>query len=168
MDARKQVDVVLAEIMQFKVQLPYSDNVQPTCAACQMGKTCSKDIVCQTFHSVIHNAQSISDLVQQQKDSLAKVETLLNKLDNVEQLYPNFKYMEECHPLYENPEFQRRLKILYLWRNITRNVAYQLQMIAKVLFIDGYKDLGWPWIDYVWSSNEEYYEQGWWLAYWRT
>ena len=154
-NARMQVDCVLNEILGFVVNIHASDIAQPVCAACQMGNTCSNDTTCQTFHSVLHHAQSISELVQQQKDSLEQVEALLYKLEQVEQLYPTIRALMESHPIYETEKFQRRLKTLYLWRNVTRIIAYKLQIIAKVLYIDEFKDLGWPWIDYTWAADED-------------
>ena len=86
--------------------------------------------------------------IEAQKQALMQVTTLLIKLEQVEQLYPNTKALSREHPLYTQEAFQRRVKTLCLWMNVTKDIAHRLQLMAKIFSIDHLEGIEWPWLDY--------------------
>ena len=95
--------------------------------------------------------------VAQQKVALEQVSIVLDKLHEIEQLYPSHRALAIDCPAYNSSQFQERLNLLCLWRNITLAISQTLQLMAKVLFIDKLPNVSWPWLerDAVVDSDSE-------------
>ena len=153
-EARENIDDVLREVMCFKiisiVSTPTSYQSDGDDGPPQF-LTPSQPLA----------STSIGGLVQQQQHALSQVENLLNRVDQIENLFPTLKALGEAHHLYCDEKFRLRLNHLILWRNITRDIENQLKSLAKILYIYGSSD-DWPWFDTSENkrSNSEVFEDG--------
>ncbi|XP_077977573.1 mitogen-activated protein kinase kinase kinase 4-like [Glandiceps talaboti] len=88
-----------------------------------------------------------SDDIAQQREALLHVTCLMNKLEAVENLYPNLKALKREYPDYASEKFQGRIETLCLWLNITKDMSQKLKLMAKTLGVDEIDHLNWPGLD---------------------
>ena len=96
------------------------------------------------------NPTSIANLelsVEAQNVALQQVGDLLERLEKAESLYPTTKALGKAHSMYASDEFQRRVKTLCVWMNVTKDLAHKLHVMAKMLNIDQMEGVSWPWLD---------------------
>ncbi|XP_069140240.1 mitogen-activated protein kinase kinase kinase 4-like isoform X2 [Argopecten irradians] len=86
--------------------------------------------------------------IQRQLEALDQVEELLSKLDALEQLFPTSKAFAKEFPMYGTPNFKNRVKSLYLWLNITRDLCHKMKLLGKILGVQHLNDVFWPMLDF--------------------
>ena len=91
---------------------------------------------------------NLSGIFEKHRDAMKQVSEILNKFETVEKLYPTLKALGHDHPVYVTDDFQMRMKTLYLWLNISKELGHKLKLMAKVLYIDQIQDIDWPWLEY--------------------
>uniref|UniRef100_A0ABM0MLC7 Mitogen-activated protein kinase kinase kinase 4-like n=1 Tax=Saccoglossus kowalevskii TaxID=10224 RepID=A0ABM0MLC7_SACKO len=89
------------------------------------------------------NLISTNDILKQ-REALLHVTVLMNKLEDVERLYPNLKALMRDSTLYGSEEFTKRIETICVWLNITKGMNQKLKLMAKVLGVDNIDDLVWP------------------------
>ena len=110
----------------------------------------SSDDRCQLLDSCLQSmfdAIPLREACVCQQVALAQVCEVLSELEGVERLYPSTRALGRHHPTYNTPVFQQRMETLCLWMNITQDIAHKLQLMAKVLHVDGIRGLNWPYKD---------------------
>lgn len=65
--------------------------------------------------------------------ALKQIESLLNRLEEAEKLYPSTKAMGNHYPLYKSEAFIDRVKAMCLWYNMTQHHRLKLLILEKVL-----------------------------------
>ncbi|XP_021362862.1 mitogen-activated protein kinase kinase kinase 4-like isoform X2 [Mizuhopecten yessoensis] len=93
--------------------------------------------------------------IKRQLEALNQVEELLSKLDALEQLFPTSKAFAKEFPLYGTPNFKDRVKSLYLWLNITRDLCHKMKLLGKILGVQHLSDVFWPMLDFETPSTAE-------------
>ena len=165
------VPKVLQQIMNFKVRLKGDGPLSPVTEAAPYsasddaaaGDRVSRDSNSSLFAtpdgsfvnlSVLGDGQRniMSDelkcVINQQKQALEQVASLLKSLDDAESLYPTCRALGEKYPVYASSCFQSRLQTLCLWYNITKDLGHKLSLMASVLYVDTVPNIDWPWLDY--------------------
>ncbi|XP_013784407.1 mitogen-activated protein kinase kinase kinase 4-like, partial [Limulus polyphemus] len=96
-------------------------------------------------------SDTLSELCQfciiKETEAFQKVEKMLEKLDEVEQLYPCTKVLGEEVPLYNSIEVVTRIKTLNQWYNIMRDLRQKINLLAKMFGIKNKMKVGWPCYD---------------------
>ncbi|XP_076372525.1 mitogen-activated protein kinase kinase kinase 4-like isoform X2 [Tachypleus tridentatus] len=96
-------------------------------------------------------SDTLSELCQfciiKETEAFQKVEKMLEKLDEVEQLYPCTKVLGEEVPLYNSVEVVTRIKTLNQWYNIMRDLRQKINLLAKMFGIKNKMKVGWPCYD---------------------
>lgn len=83
--------------------------------------------------------------VDKETTALEQVTKMLNEIDEIEQLYPCVKALAIDYPLYESEQFVSRIKSLYLYQNIIRDVREKINLLAKLFHIHNNREAaGWP------------------------
>ncbi|CAB4056133.1 MAP3K4 [Lepeophtheirus salmonis] len=76
--------------------------------------------------------------------ALTRVNSLLCKLESVEQYYASSRMFKLDHPMVGNPDFQARVKGLCLWYNITVELRGRIHVLGKIFSDYGARTLSWP------------------------
>lgn len=82
--------------------------------------------------------------VDRESCALEQINKVLNEIDEIEQLYPCVKALAIDYPLYESEQFVSRIKSLYLYQNIIRDVREKINLLAKLFHIHNREAAGWP------------------------
>ena len=72
----------------------------------------------------------------QLKAAIEQVTELFDKVERVENLYPNRQSLGEHNPKYKREEFSRNFETMCLWLNVTRELYHKLYLIAKFVSVD--------------------------------
>lgn len=148
MEARNNADLILNEIMDFRINLDdedyhnQSDHLEP--GSPEYGRHPSLDF--GRAYSA-HQMLDLSQTLEKHREAMRQVSDILDKLETVERLYPTLKALRLKHPIYAADDFQLRIQTLWLWLNMSRELGHKLKLMAKVLYIDHVQDLEWPWLD---------------------
>ncbi|XP_055337776.1 mitogen-activated protein kinase kinase kinase 4-like [Paramacrobiotus metropolitanus] len=62
-----------------------------------------------------------------------QVHTVHKQLEDVEHLYPCTKNIGLSHPVYENRQFQDKVRALNMWSNFYMQLSYRLQSVAGIV-----------------------------------
>lgn len=95
-----------------------------------------------------------SETVAQQREALKYVQELLDKLDSCEKLFPTSRSFAKEYEMYKNEQFTQRVKSLYLWQSITKDLCHKIKKLGLVLGAQHASDLDWPVIESPRSSEE--------------
>ncbi len=136
--AREKVAKVLDEVIQFKVVLEIAENDRSVPSGDSSG-TCRSNTQ--------YNEPSLFNAIERQKEALMQVTEILNKLEAVEKLFPNTKAISKEYELYVSDAFQLQVTMLCLWKNLTKEIALKLQLMAKVLYVEKVPSIPWPWLE---------------------
>ena len=82
--------------------------------------------------------------VDKETTALDQVNKILNEIDEIEQLYPCVKALAIDYPAYESEQFVSRIKSLYLYQNIIRDIREKVNLLAKLFHIHNRDAAGWP------------------------
>ncbi|XP_068698407.1 mitogen-activated protein kinase kinase kinase 4-like isoform X1 [Montipora foliosa] len=84
----------------------------------------------------------------QLKAAIEQVIELFDKVERVENLYPNRQSLGEQNPKYKSEEFSRKFETMCLWLNVTRELYHKLHLIAKFVGVDVVETETWKdWIE---------------------
>ncbi|KAK2570774.1 Mitogen-activated protein kinase kinase kinase 4 [Acropora cervicornis] len=72
----------------------------------------------------------------QLKAAIEQVTEIFDKVERVENLYPNRQSLGEQNPKYKREEFSRNFETMCLWLNVTRELYHKLYLIAKFVSVD--------------------------------
>ncbi|CAN0300543.1 unnamed protein product [Lampetra fluviatilis] len=79
-----------------------------------------------------------------QKEACQQVKALLEQLDSLEALFPSLHALQREFPRYAAADFQRRVKALCLWLNVTRDLNHKLGLMGTILAIRDVPGMEWP------------------------
>jgi len=82
--------------------------------------------------------------VDKETIALDQVNKILNEVNEIEQLYPCVKALAIDYPTYETKQFESRIKSLYLYQNIIRDIREKVNLLAKLFHIHNREAAGWP------------------------
>lgn len=82
--------------------------------------------------------------VDKETSAFEQVNKMLAEIDEIEQLYPCVKALAIDYPLYSSDEFTARIKSLYLYQNIIRDLREKINLLAKLFHITNREAAGWP------------------------
>lgn len=82
--------------------------------------------------------------VDKESTALEQVNKILGEIDEIEQLYPCVKALAIDYPMYESDQFLSRIKSLYLYQNIIRDIREKIDLLAKLFHIHNREAAGWP------------------------
>lgn len=82
--------------------------------------------------------------VDKETTALEQVNKILSEIDEIEQLYPCVKALAIDYPTYESEQFVSRIKSLYLYQNIIRDIREKTNLLAKLFHIHNREAAGWP------------------------
>lgn len=82
--------------------------------------------------------------VDKETTALEQVNRILGEIDEIEQLYPCVKALAIDYPTYESEQFVSRIKSLYLYQNIIRDIREKTNLLAKLFHIHNREAAGWP------------------------
>lgn len=74
--------------------------------------------------------------------ALRDVETMLNRLEAAEALYPSSKAFAAQYPLYLEEEFTGRVKAMCLWYNLTKHHCLMVMILSRQLLCVPYGETG--------------------------
>ncbi|XP_040576869.1 mitogen-activated protein kinase kinase kinase 4 isoform X3 [Lepeophtheirus salmonis] len=155
-EARLQVKDIIEEIMNFKFVVPRS-----SCSSLSdltgddyydavdyLPQTVDEvDSLSKTFYEncVLSDNDVFSDTrIDIMNKALTRVNSLLCKLESVEQYYASSRMFKLDHPMVGNPDFQARVKGLCLWYNITVELRGRIHVLGKIFSDYGARTLSWP------------------------
>lgn len=110
MQERDKIDDILRNIASFRIDDP--DLSVPCFSTCQE--------IDSKYIRILHSAYR-------------QVGLILQKLDEVEHLYPSTSKIGLSHALYEKPQFQDKVKALIMWSNFYVQLSYRLQSVAGII-----------------------------------
>ncbi|RWS06909.1 mitogen-activated protein kinase kinase kinase 4-like protein [Dinothrombium tinctorium] len=93
--------------------------------------------------------------VDKETEALESVKEILEELDEIEHLYPCTKALAYDYPLYVSDQFTARLKSLYLFANIIRDLRQKINLLARLFHISNREAAGWPQFDKDQSKETE-------------
>lgn len=70
-----------------------------------------------------------------ESESLVQVKSMIDDLEQMESLYPCSKALAGDYPLYSSEQLVNRMKTLYLFINITRDMREKINLLAKLFQI---------------------------------
>lgn len=80
--------------------------------------------------------------------AMHEISALIQKIENVESLYPNTKALMNSHPKYKDVCFTRNLEALLLWLNINKELYHGLVALANWIGIEPDDVVNWKdWFD---------------------
>lgn len=82
--------------------------------------------------------------VDKETEALEQANQLINQLEWCESLYPCTKTLSYDHPHYSSEPVNSRIKSLYLFVNITRDMRQKIYLLSKLFQINDLTAAGWP------------------------
>ncbi|XP_055585573.1 mitogen-activated protein kinase kinase kinase 4 isoform X2 [Uranotaenia lowii] len=163
--ARKEIDALLAEIMNFRFQRQLTRTVsevsmadsgfgsEPTASTANGEKNQPFCFGCLSMYC--------KDCLEVQTIALKQVEDLLLRLESKESLFPSSKAMGMAFPIYQSEEFVGRVKAMCLWYNMTKQHRLTLLILGKLLarLQDNKKSYQWPIMETDSSTNSSVQEE---------
>lgn len=130
---REKIPSVIEEILNFKFE----------CSVEQSDIKCEEDQHEQTAYSFTLSTETVA----QQREALKYVQELLNKLDSCEKLFPTSKSFAKDYEMYKDNKFTQRVKSLYLWQSITKDLCHKIKKLGLILGAQHASDFDWPVIE---------------------
>ena len=91
------------------------------------------------------------NLRESRKEKIAamhEISAIIQKIENIEALYPNTKALTNSHPKYKDIRFTRNLEALLLWLNINKELYHRLVALADWIEIEPDDVINWKdWFD---------------------
>lgn len=82
--------------------------------------------------------------VDKETEALEQVNRLIGELESCESLYPCTKALSYDYPHYSSDPLNSRIKSLYLFVNITRDMRQKITLLSKLFQITDLSAAGWP------------------------
>ncbi|XP_059154540.1 mitogen-activated protein kinase kinase kinase 4-like isoform X2 [Physella acuta] len=101
-----------------------------------------KELVSRSVSASFLDVDLTNETVHVQENALIQVQKLLERLDHYESGFNSTKACEKENKKYKDPGFQRRVKCLNLWLNITCDLCQKLKLFGRII---GAHSRGIPW-----------------------
>lgn len=102
-----------------------------------------RDIVSRSVSASFSDVNLTDETVSLQEKALIQVQRLLEKLDNCESCYSTTQAFCKANGKYNDPIFQRRVKCLNLWLNITCDLCQKLKLFGRIIGVNS-RSQNWP------------------------
>ncbi|KAJ8315743.1 hypothetical protein KUTeg_007893 [Tegillarca granosa] len=161
---RQKIPQVLEEIMSFNfigLDRLESNDSHISCSSPEDGPlnlrltSESDSILSHDVTASFYATTLTQETLDHQGQALLRVQELLVKLDECEELFPHSKAFGKEYAQYSSHEFVQRVKSLYLWQNITRDLCHKVKLLGKVLGVQYNPNVDWPVIDIETPRNTE-------------
>uniref|UniRef100_A0A2C9K925 Mitogen-activated protein kinase kinase kinase N-terminal domain-containing protein n=1 Tax=Biomphalaria glabrata TaxID=6526 RepID=A0A2C9K925_BIOGL len=106
-----------------------------------------REKVSRSVSASFYEVNLTNDVVCLQVKALTQVQKLLDRLDHYESCFNATKACEKENKKYMDPEFQRRVKCLNLWLNITCDLCQKLKLFGKIICAHT-RGISWPLINF--------------------
>ncbi|KAK0064372.1 mitogen-activated protein kinase kinase kinase 4 isoform X1 [Biomphalaria pfeifferi] len=106
-----------------------------------------REKVSRSVSASFYEVNLTNDVVCLQVKALTQVQKLLDRLDHYESCFNATKACEKENKKYMDPEFQRRVKCLNLWLNITCDLCQKLKLFGKIICAHN-RGISWPLINF--------------------
>ena len=93
--------------------------------------------------------------VEKENEALEQVDNMINELKAIERLYPCTKALAYDYPIYTSEAVNNRIKSLYLYVNITKDMRQKINLLAKLFQITDRSSAGWPDFDRDSSDDDD-------------
>lgn len=142
---KAKIPQLLDEIMNFKLDSTELLRICdiPTCIYTDPSNGLSSPEILSCENNSI-----TTETIYLQKFAISQVEDLLDRLDQCEQLFPTSKAFGKEYPLYGSKELTLRVKSMYLWLNITRDLCHKMKQLGKILGVQYISEIDWPMMDF--------------------
>lgn len=159
---RGKVSEVLAEILKFKLNCDIGSGLTEISPPKLMNLLSSLSSSPSSLHTLPQSPEHFAataasfqtitlteNTVQSQRDAMKQVDSLLEKLEICERHFPTMKAFWQYDEIYRSQEFRQRVKALYLWLNVTRDMCQKMKEIGKMMGVQNVIGaVDWPWMDY--------------------
>ena len=137
-DARRGINSTLDRVMNFSASA--ADNSQEQFSTNDLPAEC----FCHKRQSGYSGA-CLRQVIRNQCVMSETVTSLLDDVENAESLYPTQKALAGEHSVYAEVKFQQRIATLCLWKNITRDIAHKIKLMAEIIHISDQSLVGTAW-----------------------
>ncbi|KAL5010300.1 hypothetical protein ScPMuIL_012605 [Solemya velum] len=147
---RERVPNVLNSVLNFKVDCKDIIDIYVRCEGDETNISSPNNVVLErTSPSPSTSYQNFitPEILQKQREAMSQVEDLLEDLDMCEKMFPTSKAFGKTYELYASESFVQRVKCLYLWLNITRDLCHKMKVLEKILGVQNIEGLHWPIFD---------------------
>ncbi|XP_005109668.1 mitogen-activated protein kinase kinase kinase 4 isoform X2 [Aplysia californica] len=88
-----------------------------------------------------------------QEKALVQVQSLLERLDRYESCYSTAKACKQDNIKFKDPVFERRVKCLNLWLNITCDLCQKLKLFGRIIGAHS-RDIQWPLVNFEFPTPQ--------------
>lgn len=150
---REHIPTVIKAIMEFKVQFinlsdQFVSNTDDDSNKPNRNSSCSIDTIATDISQTYHSMALTSEILEQQEEAVKQVQSILERLDRCEQMFPTSHAFAQEYPTYKEPSFVRRIEALYLWLNTTKDLCHKLNVLGQVFSISSSNINTWPFVDF--------------------
>lgn len=109
--------------------------------------TSYRELVSRSVSASFIDVNLTDETVCLQEKALIQVQSLLERLDHYESCYRTTEACKQDNPKYKDPEFQRRVKCLNLWLNITCDLCQKLKLFGRIIGTHS-RGIQWPLVNF--------------------
>ena len=156
---RAKVPQILEDIMNFRIEQDCDCSEKVDIEEVDGVKTPGINLKQKSKIDPLYHMCLSEETMTHQREVVVQVEELLIQLDCCEQLFPTSKAFAREFPIYGEKEFESRVKALYLWLNITKDLCHKTKIMGKILGVQHLTDVYWPMIDFEsprYTENRNY------------
>lgn len=111
------------------------------------GSTSYRELVSRSVSASFSDVNLTDETVCLQEKALFQVQGLLERLEHYESCYSTTEAGKQDNPKFRDPEFQRRVKCLNLWLNITCDLCQKLKLFGRIIGTHS-RGIKWPLVNF--------------------
>lgn len=109
--------------------------------------TSYRELVSRSVSASFIDLNLTDETVRLQEKALFQMQNLLNRLDHYESCYSTTEACMKDNAKFRNPDFQRRVKCLNLWLNITCDLCQKLKLFGRIIGAHS-RGIQWPFVNF--------------------
>ncbi|CAG5116904.1 unnamed protein product [Candidula unifasciata] len=109
--------------------------------------TSFRELVSRSVSASFSDVNLTDETVCLQEKALFQVQSLLERLDHYESCFSTTEAAKQSNPKFKDPEFQRRVKCLNLWLNITCDLCQKLKLFGRIIGTHS-RGIKWPLVNF--------------------